>query len=121
MARRLVCVAALLAMTVLADAKTDEKPMPVGGEVRPPVAIARVEPDYEPCARKKVRVRGLTILEAVIERDGTVRSLRLLKSAEPCTAKAALEAMRQWKFKPATYRGKPVACVMSFTVNIHVR
>lgn len=94
-------------------------PRRVGGEVTAPVSITRVEPNYEGCAGKQVW--GFPILEAVIDESGQVRDLKLLSKVHPCLAEAILPAVRQWRFKPGTYKGRPVPVIYNMTVHIHYR
>jgi len=91
----------------------------VGGEVTAPVVISRVEPLYAGCEGKQVW--GFPILEGVIDETGRVRDLRLLKKVHPCLEAAILTAVRQWRFKPGTFQGKPVPVIYNMTVHIHYR
>lgn len=95
------------------------EPRPAGGEVTVPVAIKRVEPNFTACEGK--RLWGFPILEAVIDETGHVKSLKFLKPVHPCLEAAILPALRQWRFKPGTYKGKPVPVQYNLTVNIHYR
>jgi TonB family protein len=61
-----------------------------------------VAPVYPPLA-PAARVEGIAILEAVIDEDGSVRDVRLLRSA-PLLDAAASEAVRQWSFADAAER-----------------
>jgi len=89
------------------------QPLRVGGEVKAPVAIKRVEPHYP-----KVKVTsGLVILEMIVTRDGNVRDIKILRGSR-AYAKAAVDAIAQWKFKPATLKGKPVDVVYNMTVHL---
>jgi protein TonB len=88
--------------------------------VKAPVAISRVEPTYEACANEK-SVWGFPILEAVIDEEGRVQNLRLLKPVHPCLEQSILPAIRQWRFKPGTLNGKPVPVIYNLTVHIHYR
>ena len=91
----------------------------MGGEVTAPVVISRVEPLYAGCEGKQVW--GFPILEGVIDETGRVRDLRLLKKAHPCLEAAILTAVRQWRFKPGTFQGKPVPVIYNMTVHIQYR
>jgi len=97
-------------------------PMTVGGEVTAPVVIRRPELQFEQCTRGgKLRVGGIPILEAVIDADGAPRDVRLVKGIEPCIDAAFLDSIRQSRFKPGMYRGKPVPTIMNYTLHIHLR
>jgi TonB family protein len=88
----------------------------VGGDVKAPVIINKVEPIYPEEARK-ARITGIVILEALIDKSGDVRDATVLKPLPFGLDQAALDAMRQWKFKPATLNGQPVDVVFNVTVN----
>ena len=90
----------------------------VGGSVTKPEVVKRVSPDYSQLARTAVRVQGVIIIETVIHRDGSVCAARLLKGESNPFSAEALAAVRQWRFKPATLRGKPVPVHFVLTVNI---
>jgi hypothetical protein len=99
-----------------------EKPMKVGGEVKPPVVLHRVDPNLESCMRgRPLRVKGIPILSAIITRDGTMKDVRLLKPSDPCIDQAFLDAAKQWRFRPGIFRGKPVAVEYNLTLHIHYR
>ncbi len=88
----------------------------VGGDVLPPVKIHAPPPRYTEIARK-ARIQGLVILEAVIDATGKVTDVRLIKGLPMGLEQAAIEAVRQWRFEPATLNGKPVAVLYNLTIN----
>jgi len=77
--------------------------------------IRQVRPEYPPLARQ-ARVQGLVVLQAVIGKDGSVENLRLI-SGHPMLAPAALDAIRQWRFKPYYLNGEPVEVETYINVN----
>lgn len=87
----------------------------VGGEVKGPVEITRVQPTYPEEARKN-RVQGQVILEAVIDEKGSVTTVEAVESPDPMLTDAAIEAVKKWTYKPATLKGKPVK--VHFTVTV---
>lgn len=103
-----------------APAETAE-PLRVGGEVTRPEVIHKVPIDFAAFQNGEIRMTGVFIAEAVIDEKGDVTNARILKGPDPKIAAAALAAIRQWKFKPATLNGKPVAVYYTLTVNIHLR
>jgi len=99
---------------------TGDSPVRVGGNVAAPTVINRVEPVYTEIARK-ARIEGIVILEAIIEKDGTVRDVRTLKPLAMGLDAAAMDAVRRWKFKPGTLNGRPVPVIFNLTVNFRLQ
>ena len=81
-----------------------------------PKVISRVEPEYNAEA-KAARIAGVCILEALIDEEGNVADVRVLKPLPMGLAAAAAEAVRQWKFAPAMLDGKPVAVIFNLTIH----
>src|SRR3984893_8222589 len=77
--------------------------------------IKRVQPKY-PSAALAVRAQGAVQIEATINKDGNVTNLKVL-SGDPVLARAALEAVRQWRYKPYYLDGDPVEIQTQITVN----
>ena len=91
-------------------------PYRVGGDVKAPVVINRVEPVYPEEARK-ARIMGIVIVEAVIDQNGVVKDVEVLKPLPFGLDQAAVDAVKQWTFKPATLDGQPVAVRFNLTIN----
>ena len=88
----------------------------VGGDVTPPNAIRKLpEPQYTDVARK-VRLQGMVILEAIIDRNGDVTDVRILKPLGMGLDNSALEGVKRWKFQPGTLHGQPVPVIYNLTV-----
>src|SRR3954470_3600909 len=98
---------------------SDDAPLRVGGDVRAPVAIEKVEPVYTEEARK-ARISGIVIVEAIIGRDGIVKNVSVHKPLPFGLDQAAVDAVKQWKFKPGTLAGKPVDVIFNLTVNFRL-
>ncbi len=81
--------------------------------------IYRVEPAYPPLA-KQARIQGVVVLTAIIGKDGNVQNLQLV-SGHPLLAPAAIEAVKQWRYKPFLLNGQPVEVETTVTVNFRVR
>ena len=54
--------------------------------------------------------------EAVIGKDGTIEELKVLRG-HPLLVKAALDAVRQWRYQPTLLNGEPIEVVTEITVN----
>lgn len=78
--------------------------------------IHRVLPLYPPIARR-IGAEGPVVLQALISREGTVESLRVVRSAHPTLNEAALEAVAQWRFRPYLLNGVAVEVEAQITVN----
>jgi protein TonB len=79
------------------------------------MVIHRVQPTYPPLART-ARVQGAVQLAAVIGKDGAVQNLHVL-SGHPLLTQAALDAVKQWRYKPYILNGEPVEVDTQITVN----
>jgi TonB family protein len=98
------------------DDATPKLPLRVGGDVTAPVIISRVEPRYPPEAAK-ARIAGIVIIEAIIDEEGRVTDAQVLKPLPFGLDQAALDAVKQWRFRPGTLHGEPVPVIFSVTVN----
>jgi len=78
----------------------------VGGQVQAAKLINKVPPSY-PEVAKSARVTGTVVLHAVISKDGGIQRLQLV-SGPPLLAKAAMDAVTQWRYRPTVLNGQPV-------------
>lgn len=92
--------------------------VPAGGRVDPGVPIYRVEPHYPPLAIT-AHVSGVVELEGVIGVDGRIHELKV-KSGHPLLVKAALDAVRQWVYRPTRLNEQPVEVVAPITVTFRL-
>ena len=88
----------------------------VGHDVKAPQLIKRVEPVYPSEARAN-RVKGIVVLQVLIDKTGAVRQIVVRKEFAPGLSDAAVDAVRQWQFAPATLNGKPVDVVLNVAIN----
>jgi protein TonB len=79
------------------------------------MVLRRIQPSYPPLARQ-ARIQGQVLLQAEISKDGTIENLRLI-SGHPMLAPAAIEAVKQWRYKPYFLNGEPVEVETQITVN----
>ena len=77
--------------------------------------IRKVQPTYPPLARQ-ARIQGAVLLQAEISKDGTIQNLRLI-SGHPMLTSAAIDAVKQWRYKPYILNGEPVEVETQITVN----
>src|SRR3989440_87537 len=87
----------------------------VGGNVQAALAIRSPKPAY-PQLAKQARIQGVVRLNATIGKDGTIQDLKAA-SGHPLLVPAALEAVKQWLYKPTLLNGEPVAVVTVIDVN----
>jgi protein TonB len=90
-------------------------PIPVGGDVQMAKLLRKVIPVYPPLARS-ARIAGVVHLIGTIARDGTIQHLQLV-SGHPLLARAAMEAVQQWVYKPTLLNGNPVEVIAPIEVN----
>jgi protein TonB len=91
-----------------------KKVVRVGGAIKAPELIKRVEPRY-PALAVQARVQGLVIIEAHVDEHGRVKGVRLLRGV-PLLSEAALEAVEQWRYRPLLLNGIPTEFMLSVTV-----
>ena len=89
----------------------------VGGNIRPPRKLQDARPVY-PQAMRDAGFEGVVPMEALIGVDGRVTSVHVSSAhAHPELAKAAMDAVRQWRFSPTLLNGAAVEVVMTVTVH----
>lgn len=91
-----------------------------GSGILPPVVVHRVQPEY-PRSAIVVHRSGTAVVVATIDRSGLVRDARILKDPGFGLGPAALAAVRQWRFQPATRDGNPVSVRYQLTVTFTLR
>jgi protein TonB len=91
----------------------------VGGGVSAPRVLENPSPDYSEEARK-AKYQGTVILWLIVDSNGRPRDLKVAHSLGMGLDQKALEAVRRWKFQPATKNGTPVAVQINVEVNFHL-
>ena len=97
-----------------------EGPIHVGGDVQKPEKVSAPQPQYTEIARK-ARIQGVVIVQAIIDKGGNVTNVKVLKGLPMGLSEQAVEAIKKWKFKPATLNGKPVDVYYNLTVNFRLQ
>jgi len=77
--------------------------------------IHRVQPDY-PFQAKQVRAQGVVEIAAIISKEGTIENLQILHGP-PLLIRAALDAVKQWRYRPYVLNGDPIEVETRITVN----
>ena len=85
-----------------------------------PVVKNRVDPEYSEDARR-AKVEGVVVLWAIIDTDGRAHYIRVARVLGHGLDEKAIEALRRWKFTPATSEGKPVPSAVNVEVNFRLR
>lgn len=93
----------------------DQGPMRVGGDIQEPERIHYVSPEYPELARR-ARMEGFVILQAIIDQQGNVKDVEVLRGLGLGLDVAAMDAVKQWKYTPTYYNGRPVEVIL--TVNV---
>jgi TonB family protein len=94
-------------------------PLPIGGDVKTAKLLSSVPPVYPQMARTQ-RVSGDVTIDALIDVNGRVSTTRAI-SGPALLHEAAMSAVRQWKYQPATLNGVPTATHLSVTVQFRLQ
>jgi protein TonB len=96
-----------------------KKPVRIGGQITAPALLHRVEPKF-PDIMTAAKLEGIVILEAVVNPDGTVESVKVLRSRHPLLDHASVEALKQWRYSPLVLNGiaEPFVLTVTFTFSL---
>lgn len=101
---------------LMADVKPKrEEPVPVGGKVQSAKLIKHPAPAY-PSIAKSARIQGTVVLQAIIGTDGAVRNLTVVSAASPLLVQSAMDAVKQWVYRPTLLNQEPVEVITEITV-----
>ena len=92
----------------------------VGGGVSAPSIVYRVEPTYSEEARK-AKYQGVVVLSAIVRKDGTIEILKVVRGLGLGLDENAIQALKQWKFRPGMKNGVPVDVALNIEVNFSLR
>jgi len=91
----------------------------VGGGVSAPIKVFAPQPRYTEDARR-AGVEGVVILETVVDEEGNVRDVKVLKGLPFGLDKSAVETVKTWRYEPALRGGRPVSVYFTFTINFSI-
>jgi len=111
-------VTSLAAIATATGSPGGMQPVRVGGQVKAPTQIRKVQPVY-PAEAQAAKVQGIVILEAIIGADGRVNDAKVLRSV-PLLDQAAIDAVRQWEYTPTLLNGVPTPVIMTVTVTFNL-
>jgi periplasmic protein TonB len=94
------------------------EPVRVGGNIKAPKLLRRVEPIY-PLLAAQARLRGVVVVEAQVDAGGIVRDVKVLRGM-PLLDAAAVTAVQQWRYQPLLLNGQPTPFVVAVTVNFNL-
>jgi TonB family protein len=94
-------------------------PIPIGGDVKQARLLTSIPPTY-PALAKTQRIEGAVRIDALVEVTGRVTSMKVV-SGPVLLHQAAMEAVRQWKYQPATLDDKPVPMHLTVTVQFRLQ
>jgi TonB family protein len=84
-----------------------DAPRVISGDLSGPVALKKIDPKYPPTLISE-HVEGEVILYAILRGDGSVDSIQLVRGLDEQLDANAMNALSQWKFRPASKQGSPV-------------
>jgi periplasmic protein TonB len=93
--------------------------MSVGGGVSAPQVIHSVEPEFTPAARQ-ANHEGTVAIQLIVDSQGNPQAIRVSRRLGMGLDEKAVEAVRQYRFRPAMYQGHPVAVQMIIEVEFHL-
>ena len=105
----------LVARVEVPVAEAQAEPRKVSGGVMAGQLISRPDPVY-PAEAKEKRIQGAVVLKAVISKEGTVENLQVV-SGPTELVRSALDAVRQWTYKPYLLNGEPIEVETTITIN----
>jgi TonB family protein len=115
-----VTVADSSSLSILTNkSKGPAAPLPVGGDVKVARLLSSVPPVYPQMARTQ-RVSGDVTIDALIDVNGRVSATRVI-SGPTLLHEAAMGAVRQWKYQPATLNGIPTGTHLTVTVQFRLQ
>lgn len=94
------------------------KPLPVSSGVLAGNLIAPIRPEYPQIARA-THIEGTVVIDAIISRTGSIESTRVL-SGPPMLQRAALDAVRQARYRPFLLNGQPTEVQTTITINFRM-
>ena len=93
-------------------------PIRIGGQLQQPTLVHRVDPVY-PGVAVSAGIEGMVILEAIVDEEGRVESLKVLRS-NGVLDRPALEAVRQWRYSPVLLNGRPEKFILTVVVSFRL-
>jgi TonB family protein len=102
-------------MPVIAPATQFPKRVRVSSGVATGLLVSKVTPVY-PDVAKAEHIQGAVVLQAIVDKEGTIRDLQLVSGPRELAA-SAIEAVKQWRYRPYLLNGRPVEVETQIQVN----
>lgn len=93
-------------------------PIRVGGQIGEPAVLVRVPPEYPEIAAR-AQIHGVVILEAMVDEEGAVQDVRVLRSVK-FLDQPAIAALRQWRYTPLLLNGEPQPFVLTVSLTFRL-
>ena len=106
--------------TSASDTDTQYMSIEDAESIKPPERTRFIKPEY-PVSMRARRSEGKAIYEIVVDREGFVSDMHLLKEADEEFVAAGFRSVARWRYKPATLSGKPVKVYLTVIVEWDVR
>ncbi len=91
----------------------------VGGGVSPPTVLSSVDPEYSDEARR-AKYTGIVVVSLIVDAQGNPQHVNVVRRLGMGLDEKAVEAVRQYKFKPAMFQGHPVPVEVNIEVNFQI-
>jgi TonB family protein len=95
-----------------------QAPLRISSVVMQNMLVHQVAPKYPESARKK-NIQGIVKLDVIVGKDGSVKSVKVTDGQKDL-GKAAVKAVKQWKYKPTLLQGKPVEVETTVDLQFHL-
>jgi len=93
--------------------------IPIGGNVQMMRLLSQVKPVY-PAELQQQGITASVVMRGIVSKTGQLTSLRVMNSADPLFAKAAMEAAQQWQYQPALLNGMPIEILTTIQINFEL-
>ncbi|MEO7142074.1 MAG: M56 family metallopeptidase [Bryobacteraceae bacterium] len=115
-----IATVALLVVPLAAMQAGSGKAYKIGDGVTAPSVVSKVEPEYTQEA-KDAKIQGTVVLYVEIDENGKAAAEKVLRSLDSGLDRNAIDAVRQWKFKPGLRKGNPVRVAARIEVNFRLK
>jgi protein TonB len=93
--------------------------MRIGADVKPPAMIHSADPELKPTEEERKQI-GEIFINFIVDEHGVPQNLHVIRCTHLDLCQAAMETLRQDRFRPAVYQGRPVAVVLSINFDVDV-